>query len=347
EYQYEKIQYDVIRVVVLLPGFEADPIRCQVRTVPRKRSTPYTAVSYTWATEKGDATKSQCIYIHSEENLNTWAFISVTVNCENALRQLRDVLTHNVVWVDSVCVNQKDVAEVNDQVSAMVETYICATNTAICLNTPGKDFVEAIKLFISEPDIAKQTERSGQLDLACRPALVQLAHLFELRYFQRVWVVQEVVLADKVLLYIDGAVVPFEKRTLRYMNALCSRAQISIPLLSHWSSVYTGVTKDGGLDMVSILKMSMQCSASDPRDRVFATTGFLRSSVRAVIPVDYSLSLEHVLAYAASACIRCRGDLEILRYAKLPLNASVVAASSFGIEQFEDFIARTKPREGH
>ena len=51
-----------IRLVVLLPGESSDPIRCEIVHVLLGR-TEFYAVSYTWATETGDDSKSKLIQV--------------------------------------------------------------------------------------------------------------------------------------------------------------------------------------------------------------------------------------------------------------------------------------------
>ncbi|OAK95978.1 hypothetical protein IQ06DRAFT_258054 [Phaeosphaeriaceae sp. SRC1lsM3a] len=358
EYLYGKLSDPTteIRLLVLLPDIRAEPLRCRIKTskpisvysVDETRS-PYAAVSYTWATEDGDASKTQRIHICSGDDREQWAYLDVTANCEHALQQLRDEHSERVVWIDSVCINQKDLKERNMQVSGMDFIFMCATHVDICIPASSKDFRKALMLLEHRSDIHRNIERRGD-DGHSYPYIDQLTRLFSLRYFSRVWVVQEVVLASKVFLHVGSVVVPFEQKTIKRIYDVCSQRwendTIRSPLevhLKHWTSVWR---RNMAPDMVSVLNMSMDCSATDPRDRVFAIIGLLPTSIRSIIPINYSLSLEHVLAYAANACIRSRGDLEILRYAALPETEDVSTASTFGIEHFKHFLERTGQKDG-
>jgi hypothetical protein len=82
---------------VLLPGEQADPIRCEIIHVNLDDDPEYEAVSYMWATADGDA--SFCRNIHCGNN----KFISVTMNCEAVLRQLRSSGLQRRVWIDAIC----------------------------------------------------------------------------------------------------------------------------------------------------------------------------------------------------------------------------------------------------
>jgi hypothetical protein len=63
-YKYTKLNYKLgleIRLVVLLPGERDDPIHCEIIHVNLDDDPHYDAVSYTWATEEGDASLSKTV----------------------------------------------------------------------------------------------------------------------------------------------------------------------------------------------------------------------------------------------------------------------------------------------
>jgi hypothetical protein len=88
---------------------------------------------------------------------------------------------------------------------------------------------------------------------------------------------------------------------------------ISCVNLSRWANL---LRRD--FSLVSCLRTSLDSSASDPRDKVFAITGLLDPYIRAMIVIDYMLPVEEVFRQAVSVCIVERGDLELLEYAELP-----------------------------
>lgn len=94
----------------------------------------YEAVSYTWATEEGDCSLSSQIKCGD-------ARLWVTKNCELALRylRLREPSSARVLWVDAICINQKDVNERGHQVRIMRDVYSKATRSLIWLGEESKD----------------------------------------------------------------------------------------------------------------------------------------------------------------------------------------------------------------
>jgi hypothetical protein len=102
-----------IRILVIQSGEDPTPIVCDLLHANLEDKPEYEAISYTWAAEEGDATKSRRI------RCLDGSFIDVTVNCEAALRHLRRPGIKRRLWVDSVCINQSSVEERNHQVATM------------------------------------------------------------------------------------------------------------------------------------------------------------------------------------------------------------------------------------
>jgi hypothetical protein len=99
-YQYNNLDYKLgqeIRLILLLPGGQDDPIRCDIIHVNLEDDPDYEAVSYTWATENGDSSLSQAVHCVCG------GCIAVTANCAAVLRQLRRPGIRRRLWVDAIC----------------------------------------------------------------------------------------------------------------------------------------------------------------------------------------------------------------------------------------------------
>jgi hypothetical protein len=360
EYKYTPLRPDQIRLIVLHPGAELDPISCQIITIQLQSADPYRyeAVSYTWATEDGDARKAKNIQVYDEKG-NERKYIKVTTNCENALRQLRrhrtksNRLDQYLLWVDSICINQDRISERNHQVSIMDQIYMNAVQVDVCINAHGQDYRGAMKL-LDHDAVVKQDFSDPGVDLLrfrksvekyfpdkdqprndLHPCFMQLASLFSRRYFSRVWVVQEILLSQHAVLHVNSEVISLNEHILRIICDTCIFRSISIPWLSRWVSVW-----DRAPGIILCLNMSLACSASDARDRIFAITGLLHPCTRAMIPIDYISSVQEVLATAVTACIAECGDLDVLSYARLPKNANPHTAPSLNLAQFKAYLLR-------
>jgi len=133
DYKYALLQHpDSIRLLVLVPGEMDSPIQTYLAEFRLQENPPYEAVSYTWATEEGDCSVSSQIRC---DDGRLW----VTKNCELALRYLRETDSKRTLWVDAICINQKDVNERGSQVGIMRDVYSKADRVLIWLGEESKD----------------------------------------------------------------------------------------------------------------------------------------------------------------------------------------------------------------
>lgn len=94
------VQRREIRVALLLPGRWSDGISCELSIVSLDENPVYEALSYVW----GDPQDTVPI------ELNGHVF-QATTNLRSALRRLRSASRTRTIWIDAICINQKDVKE--------------------------------------------------------------------------------------------------------------------------------------------------------------------------------------------------------------------------------------------
>jgi hypothetical protein len=335
EYQYIPLKRypQEIRLVALYPGHGSDPICCRIITAQLRSLPYYTAASYTWATEDGDATRIHTVQVYTGFNFKIERSIKVTTNCHSALRQLRHAQDIRHVWVDAICINQGQTSERNHQVSIMDEIYRKAAIVEICICRPDYDYQGALDLLAPKSGTRKELLGLTLAELQGRPEILQLTSLFATRYFSRVWVIQEVLSAEVAVLHVNNGTVRFTEEALKILNTWFQVIHLDIPRLSHWVSIWTR-----NPSIISLLSMSLKCSASDPRDRVFAIASLLPSHVRALISIDYMATTHEVFRQAVMACIRECGDLEILSFAQILSEDRSPAEASFTMESFLQFL---------
>ncbi|KAL6704194.1 hypothetical protein ACN47E_008451 [Coniothyrium glycines] len=306
-YQYQDIPSDkpsTVRLILLSPGEGHEALRCEIVQCDLDQNPSYEAVSYTWATEEGDDRKSS--HIHCGD-----ATIPITINCEAALRQLRWQRHVRLLWIDSICINQSDVNERNHQVGIMYKVYTKAKKVQICINDPSRDYWDCIAWLLY-----------GEEATVIARAVEQFRELFRRRYFYRVWVIQEVVLASATVLSVNDC--PSVDLTIPLCEALqsfCCENRIYTPPLFQWTTVQKKT-----LDLATALRESQNALSSDPRDKIFSVLGLLRPEIRVLITVDYSLDLETIYGAAVLGCIAERGDLMVLYHIR-PLYDSHMPAS--------------------
>lgn len=168
-----------IRIIHLLPGDFYDTINIELVPVSLSSDpTPqYDALSYVWGLEK----------------CPTPAFvngipIAITSNLDTALRYFRDRNDEKTLWVDAVCINQKDNVEKGPQVQMMGQIYSKAAQVLVWLGpaADGSDeLLERMYQDITEEQTSDETLQNSSLAMMGRP------------WFTRIWVQQEIALAAR------------------------------------------------------------------------------------------------------------------------------------------------------
>ncbi|OTA59644.1 HET-domain-containing protein [Hypoxylon sp. EC38] len=264
----------------------------------------FEALSYTWAGETGNNTKPRSIFIGPH-----WDIIPITVNCDLALRLLLSK-GHMSVWIDSICINQQNPRERSHQVSIMREIYSKASQVIVYLG-PAADYSD---------DAIDALNRFSRLEVLHESTYYQLSnserlglkHLFKRRYFFRIWVIQEIAMANGLTLYcgdkgVSWAALSAIRIPYRYLR--------TVPwLLQYVQGGSSGMVQPKGL--LQLLDATSNCAASDPKDNVFAVLGLLRDGIFEGLIPDYCLSTERVYIGIASYLILRHSKTEILSYPK-------------------------------
>ncbi|KAI0517931.1 heterokaryon incompatibility protein-domain-containing protein [Xylaria bambusicola] len=119
---------DLIRTLELLPGKGDDEIICNIKPEKLDGNAQFEALSYTW----GDLNQVTEITIGRSK-------CQVTTNLSNALRHLRSPDMPRILWVDAVCINQKDTDEKAQQVAMMGDIYQAASQVLVWIGAPPAD----------------------------------------------------------------------------------------------------------------------------------------------------------------------------------------------------------------
>ena len=192
-----------IRVLEMLPGEGSNPIHCKVRLIPGgdardidpnydeaedKKKIPYHALSYTW----GKAIESHIIWLEDKP-------FPIRANLYEFLKQCRPKEDSFFLWIDAICINQKDKDEKTLQVRRMRDIYKCAGQVLVCLGeAPG---IGAAMQLVYELNFIMNTYgkiylgqhvatfyRRRQYDKYLRVRVEALLDLLSHPWFERIWV---------------------------------------------------------------------------------------------------------------------------------------------------------------
>ncbi|KFY27065.1 hypothetical protein V493_03716 [Pseudogymnoascus sp. VKM F-4281 (FW-2241)] len=233
EYKYKPLgSGPSIRLVVLLPGKGKEIIRC--RLIPELLSSElhYEALSYAW----GDSSKS-CKILCDTQPL----YVTSSLHC--ALRHFRHATADRILWVDAICIDQKNPQERSQQVQLMGQIYALTQHVLVWIGEDSENLsdsfrvVEELHTFLIEneegyPDNAL---RFDHLPEGRPPIFSKLLattdkwagsfiRLISRPWFSRRWVIQEIAKAPRA-------------------TVVCGREFLSWNILAnvYWSLYSTGL----------------------------------------------------------------------------------------------------------
>ena len=287
---------DQIRLLLLSKGNFNDPVHGTLLIARLSGNIKFQALSYTWADSAGDDSHSEVIFLGPR-----WDIFMVTANCKAALRRLRRKDDDCMVWVDAICIDQGNHSERNHQVGLMRRIYSAASEVFVYLGEVSSSSKEAFQRLMW----AKKHESIDERGRQC------LSDLFDMRYFHRVWVIQEIANAKSATIHFGGDAVGWSVLEEERLKTLAIH-----DIVPKWiSSIYLG--QDYTICNLSDLIFSTTSSkASDPRDKVFALLGLINDATEFGLIADYSLTLEEVQVGVSAFVITHEDDCSILTYAR-------------------------------
>jgi len=139
---------------------------------------PFEAVSYAWGFQ------DKLRYIR----VNTFK-CEVGENLHALLLHLRDRFIKRVIWVDAICINQKDIAEKGHQVQSMAKIYAKASRVLVWLGPATDTSKQALDRIREAGWQRTATEASTQVTEQGTQASEQaVVNLLKRPWFQRIWV---------------------------------------------------------------------------------------------------------------------------------------------------------------
>ncbi|KAL8668607.1 MAG: hypothetical protein Q9168_006769 [Polycauliona sp. 1 TL-2023] len=310
-----------LRLLTLVPGIPGSRIVCQLdkSTLCQCRG-EYEALSYVW----GEATLTHMIFINGHH-------VSVTQNLVQCLHQIRHVSKPRRLWIDALCINQKDIQERNDQVKLMGAIYKNASRVLVFLGIEAEHSADAMSLLIPIGRLA-QEDHDGLEALLKDDALTTswqgLQRLFRRPWWGRAWIVQEYAVArDAVFLCgiqeIDGSLfaralenlVDYRfKAIVPQQHEYLIRHVASTPIHHLWSTRcrYQDNTRPDDLHAMDVLYKFRGSQSFDARDKLFSILSLIKHD--SLLAPDYTKSTAHVYKAIVKEAIQTSGTLEILTH---------------------------------
>ncbi|KAK5653025.1 hypothetical protein OQA88_9311 [Cercophora sp. LCS_1] len=338
---YERLRSDPndaeIRLLRLLPGKGAEPLRCELAHVPLASAGGYDALSYCWGPSFPRA-----------EVTCDGVSVSVTVNLAKALRAFRLPTSPRNLWVDALCIDQESADEKQHQVPLMGRIYHGASAVRIWLgnDTPIQPLTDALDILrhvyrlcvkfgwhlefghilSADPKLPKEYGLPAYADDSWR----SIKYLLEMPWFSRTWVIQEVVLSREAYLHSNNTSLPWIEFCVGLISLnrqfFIMRPDI-IPSLAACSHVMEliltyhkakSATTRSGLHLLALLENHHLAQASDARDKIYAFLGIhdeLAGKTAHGIVADYHSSARDVYLDTAVRLIQYTNNLDVLNVA--------------------------------
>jgi len=319
-----------IRVIHLRPSSAKEsPLICDLKEVSLDDLPQYHALSYSW-----DSQVASCP-IHCGPGI-----LQITPNCVAALRQLRHQSDDQVLWIDSICIDQSSIEERGRQVGLMGEIYKLAQRVVVWLGEGDDTSTKAMQSLMDVGNIGSDTDLERRqrsmaivfgLDIK-NQSEDPVGPLFTRSWFSRMWTIQEVTLAsvERVIVYCGEQTLPWfflvtalgylESAKYRWGNwheAMQLQTVLSKQLMGrrHPFDVEESENLQRSINMLQILTLAREKVSTDPKDKVFALFGVFHELKLTIPQPDYRCSLEQVYAEAAISCIEHDESLQVLFHA--------------------------------
>ena len=272
---------------VLYPGKDADAVSGHIEHSSWESRKQYEALSYVW----GNIRDSDAILVNGHT-------VFVTKSLEIALRHLRYPEKPRTLWIDYVCINQKDVLERSQQVAQMGLIYEQAKSVLIWLGPATLDSgvgMEILRYFATE-----KRPRSCPVWQTYPQSLVYqgLQDVMTRSWFERMWVVQEIGRSQHAMLlcgrdYVEWqstnpAAVRCFSRMIKYAEILPEWSQLGFgtvnmkPLLemldfqdANQFSRPWGSCERAAPDLLHLAYNMRHKKCTDPRDKIFGIWGMV------------------------------------------------------------------------
>lgn len=283
----------------------------------------YEAVSYCW----GDPSPVDKIWFGNN------SYIDITASASAILRYVADAKKASWIWIDALCIDQKNNKEKGHQVRLMRDIYPSATKVIAYLGLSSADsdlamkFLETLSTAIETeiPDHQSAefswTQARNTLNSFSRGQWRAIKFLLDRNCFNRLWIVQEMVLASNIT-FVCGSLELDWKVCLKILGFLYDNNLHGefLTIREEWkmsrmplgfnnlqvTSIYRSMSREKKPILLRDLLQSM-CTfdATDARDKIFALVGIATDSEDQAMNPDYEASTEEVFTNI-SRCLLTR-----------------------------------------
>jgi hypothetical protein len=339
-YSYTALGKGEIRLLKLGTGVDESPI-ASLRTATIRNfqlghsgCPPFRALSYVW----GDTSARWSLRVDGQD-------LPVLHSLQEFVEFIRDKkgLGTSWWWIDSICINSKDVDERGSQIQHMGDIYRASKETVIWLGPEEDDSGSAIDFLHHLAKMRHGTSRTNKKEQSAIMAAkflteqyaskwTALEKFFRRPWWSRVWTLQEFILSKQVIFYCGSSILT--RRTLAsglFATWLCNfTADLPVDKTA-WSSAwarrrlfqwfqYSGERNNGqsgSIPLVAMLSYFTDQNASDDHDRIYSLLGIATDSTKLVPEIKYRESILQTYANFTRRYITEYQDLDIICFGQI------------------------------
>ncbi|KAE8454154.1 hypothetical protein EG329_005079 [Mollisiaceae sp. DMI_Dod_QoI] len=367
KYQYTPLPqgYTEIRLIKLQPGLPGTNIQIEIFHTLISSHPEYEALSYTWGCpDRTQVVHVQAPGIRNngkphhklskvfdrlkpqryrKEHQNT-SSLGIAHNLFVALQHLRHSNNSRVLWIDAICINQDDKDERSAEVIEMGSIYRNASQVIVWLGLSSHNSDLALQtlsrigdavICLPEQGLTRETPGSWPATLrndvealkSHADRWLSIKDLITREWFSRLWVFQEIVLAQKATLVVGEARLDWKifARGLEWVWMMSGQLDQLIESLgvgnifadTIWAFVRQGCNPTAQY-LNQMLYNIQKLLCSDPRDRLYAIRSLLHPSNSEIIIPNYSLSVREVYTNFAKEWLLKLDDAYFLEFCDFP-----------------------------
>ncbi|MCJ1433234.1 hypothetical protein MMC27_002593 [Xylographa pallens] len=321
---------EAIRLMELFPRQSDELPKCRLFETTVSTSPSYQALSYTWGSDEKPR------YLHT----NDMSYIPITENLFTALCHLTERTKSRIVWVDAICIDQDSDTERNHQVRFMSLIFRRAERVIVWLGISRDSMLYGYgnSNTLESGTKSYDDEIKGKSREPVQEILIVREHLFSQDqeqwrqllhspWFERAWVLQEVVYASRLTIRFDifelewsdliklSSFVNRDSNTLS-SDPVCVASANRISSMQTWRVSFLGGSHlSSRPQLEDVIHDTRTSKCKKQVDKIYSVLSLaLRDDGEILFQPDYRLCLNDVELKLAKASLETNASLDLLRY---------------------------------
>lgn len=292
------------RLIELDPAPDASfPLQCRISEICLSSDDliGYEALSYTWGAPEFTET------LHVIQGEDKTRVIKITTNLRDALQHIRLNDRKRLLWVDAVCINQKDDSDKSKQIPVMAHIYSAAFRVLVWLGTSLEGQRSLVNIKKAQRFYSRDSQR---IEAHLSNLETCFNDLVSLPWFSRRWIIQEVVLAADVIMMCGAEEISLT-HLFRVMNDFVRKSKLPrtptpLEAISKlWKTLVFDSNQEAGLRLFELLSVFHESDCQVGLDRIYALCNLASDCVvvdkkgkaetdKISIVVDYNQTAEYL-----------------------------------------------------